>query len=75
MKKSVWLVVLVMAIFLGLNFKAVASAKYTQENGKKCAFCHTSVPKKGATDPLLNQDGKTFKDNDNKLTDEQKARK
>jgi len=75
MKKSIWLLAVAMAIFLGLNFRAVASAKYTQETGKKCTFCHTSVPKKGAADPLLTPDGKTFKDNGFKLTEEQKARK
>lgn len=74
MKRSLAAVVLLLAIFLGLNFQAAATAKYTKETGKNCKFCHTSVPAKGATDPLLNEDGKKFKANDHKLTDEQKAR-
>ncbi len=74
MKRSLSAVVLILAIFLGLNFQAAGTAKYTKDTSKKCKFCHTSVPAKGATDPLLNDDGKKFKDNDHKLTDEQKAR-
>jgi len=74
MKRSLAAVILILAIFLGLNFQAAGSAKYTKETGKKCKFCHTSLPVKGATDPLLNEDGKKYKENGNKLTDEQKAR-
>ncbi|MFB3903537.1 MAG: hypothetical protein ACE15E_08795 [Acidobacteriota bacterium] len=74
MRRSLSAVILVLAIFLGLNFQAAGSAKYTRETGKKCKFCHTSVPAKGATDPLLNEDGKKFKDNNHTLTDEQKAK-
>lgn len=75
MKRSLAAVVLILAIFLGLNFQATGSAKYTKETGKKCKFCHTSVPAKGATDPLLNEEGKKFKDNGNKLTADQQAQK
>jgi len=71
MKKAFLFLSLVLALFLGLNFQAAGSAKYTKETGKNCKFCHTSVPKKGATDPLLTEDGKKFKDNGNKLTDDQ----
>ncbi len=74
MKRSLSAVILILAIFLGLNFQAAGTAKHTKETGKKCKFCHTSVPAKGATDPLLNDDGKKFKDNNHQLTDEQKAR-
>ncbi len=73
MKRSLAAVILILAIFLGLNFQAAGTAKYTRDTGKKCKFCHTSVPAKGATDPLLNADGKKFKENGYKLTDEQKA--
>ena len=73
MKRSLAAVVLILAIFLGLSFQATGSAKYTKDTGKKCKFCHTGVPAKGATDPLLNDEGKKFKDNGYKLTDEQKA--
>ncbi len=72
MKKAFLILSLVMALFLGLNFQAAGSAKYTKETGKNCKFCHVSVPKKGATDPQLTEDGKKFKDNGNKLTDDQK---
>jgi len=74
MKRSLSAVILILAIFLGLNFQAAGTAKYTKDTGKKCKFCHTSVPAKGATDPLLNDDGKKFKDNNHQLNDEQKAR-
>jgi len=74
MKRSLSAVILILAIFLGLNFQATGSAKFTKDTGKKCKFCHTGVPAKGATDPLLNDDGKKFKDNDHQLTDEQKAK-
>ncbi|HXK61493.1 MAG TPA: hypothetical protein PLP42_16525 [Acidobacteriota bacterium] len=74
MKRSLWAIVLLLAIFLGLNFQAVGSAKYTKETGKNCKFCHTAVPKKGAEDPLLNEDGKKFQENGNQLTEEQKAK-
>jgi len=73
MKRSLAAVVLILAIFLGLNFQATGSAKYTKDTGKKCKYCHTSMPAKGATDPLLSEEGKKFKDNGDKLTDEQKA--
>ncbi len=74
MKRSLSAVILILAIFLGLNFQAAGTAKYTKDTGKKCKFCHTGVPAKGATDPLLNDDGKKFKDNNYQLTDEQKAK-
>jgi len=74
MKRSFWAVALMLAIFLGLNFQAAGSAKYTKDTGKKCKFCHTAVPAKDATDPKLNEDGELFKKNNYKLTEEQKAK-
>ncbi len=73
MRKAFVILSLVLALFLGLNFQAAGSAKYTKETGKNCKFCHTSVPAKGATDTKLNEEGKKFKDNGNKLTDDQKT--
>jgi hypothetical protein len=40
---------------------AQASAKFTQETGKACNFCHAPAP------PQLNDQGKKFKANGNKL--------
>jgi hypothetical protein len=51
-----------------------ATLKYRKETGKRCTFCHTGVPKAGDEDPKLNQDGKIFRDNGYKLTEEQKAK-
>jgi len=75
MKKAFLILSLVLALLLGLNFQAAGSAKYTKETGKNCKFCHTTVPKKGATDTLLNEEGKKFQENGNKLTDAQKNQK
>jgi hypothetical protein len=41
--------------------KAQASVKFTQETGKACNFCHTAAP------PALNDAGRKFKENGNKL--------
>lgn len=51
-----------------------ASLKHKKETGKKCTFCHTGIPKKGDEDPQLNRDGQKFKDNNYKLTEEQKKK-
>jgi hypothetical protein len=40
---------------------AQASVKFTQETGKACNFCHEAAP------PALNDAGKKFKANGNKL--------
>ncbi|MGI8784270.1 MAG: hypothetical protein ACR2L2_11550 [Acidobacteriota bacterium] len=53
---------------------AQATLKYRKETDRKCLFCHTAIPKRGAEDPLLSEDGKKFKENDYKLTDEQKRK-
>jgi len=44
-----------------------ATQKYAKDTGKKCLDCHTKVPKKGATDHLLNEFGKKFAENGHKL--------
>lgn len=51
-----------------------ATMKMKKDTGKKCVFCHTVVPEKGDKDPRLNRDGKLFKENGYKLTEEQKKR-
>ena len=40
--------------------QATASVKFTQETQKPCTFCHTTAPE-------LNDQGKKFKANGNKL--------
>ncbi len=61
---------------LAVLFSSGASAtlKHKRETGKKCTFCHTRIPEKGARDPRLNEEGKRFKDNGYKLTEEQKKK-
>ncbi|MBI4444631.1 MAG: hypothetical protein HY645_01875 [Acidobacteria bacterium] len=54
------------------SFNAEAGLKYKKETGKKCTFCHVSIPQKGDEDPKLNEDGKLFKNNGYKLTEEQR---
>lgn len=51
-----------------------ATLKYKKETGKKCTFCHTGIPEAGDEDPQLTEDGKKFRDNDYKLTEDQKRR-
>jgi Holliday junction resolvasome RuvABC endonuclease subunit len=58
------------ALGVALLFSATpsnATQKYAKETGKKCLDCHTKVPKKGATDHLLNELGKKFAENGHKL--------
>jgi hypothetical protein len=74
MKKIALVLILCFTVFLAWNLHIGATAEYTKETGKKCKFCHTGVPKKGADDPLLNEDGKVFMENGNQLTEEQKQR-
>ena len=40
--------------------QAAATPKFTQDTGKPCTFCHTKPPE-------LNDQGKKFKENGNKL--------
>jgi hypothetical protein len=44
-----------------------ATAKYAKDTKKKCTDCHTKIPKKGDKDPLLNEFGRKFAENDHKL--------
>ena len=58
------------ALGVGLLLSApptAGSQKYAKETKKKCLDCHTKVPKKGATDHLLNEYGKKFAENGHKL--------
>lgn len=48
--------------------------KYKKQTGKKCTFCHTSIPQPGDEDPRLTKDGQEFKENGYKLTEEQKKK-
>ncbi|HEY3131805.1 MAG TPA: hypothetical protein VGL91_20285 [Acidobacteriota bacterium] len=58
--------------FLSLDTKA--TLKYKKETEKNCTFCHTGIPRRGDEDPQLTEDGKKFKENGYKLTDEQKKK-
>ena len=49
-----------------------ASSQFTKETGKKCADCHSKVPKKGDKELYLTELGKKFKENGNKLPGEKK---
>ena len=49
-----------------------ASSQFTKETGKKCADCHSKIPKKGDKDLYLTELGKKFKENGNKLPEEKK---
>ncbi len=55
------------ALFLLSINPSTATSKYAKETGKKCLDCHTKVPKKGDTDPQLNELGKKFAENGHKL--------
>jgi len=54
---------------------STATLKYKRETAKKCSFCHSGIPKQGDEDPQLTEDGKVFKQNEHKLTEEQKKKK
>ena len=62
-----------LVLISGLN-DAEANLKYKKETGKKCTFCHSEVPDPGDEDPRLTEDGKKFKENGYKLTEEQKKK-
>jgi hypothetical protein len=51
-------------------FPLNASSKFTKETGKKCADCHSKVPKKGDKELYLTELGKKFKENGNKLPEQ-----
>ena len=60
------------AIVLVLIHNANASSKFTKETGKKCADCHSKIPKKGEAELYLTDLGKKFKENGNKMPEEKK---
>lgn len=60
-------------LFLSVS-QVQATLKYKKETGKKCTFCHISIPEKGDEDPQLTEDGKKFRDNGYQLTEEQKRK-
>ena len=60
------------ALILVLIHNANASAKFTKESGKKCADCHSKIPKKGEAELYLTELGKQFKENGNKMPGEKK---
>jgi hypothetical protein len=78
MKLSRFLIAGILAGFFLVLFMSVsqvqATLKYKKETGKKCTFCHVSIPEKGDEDPKLTKDGKEFKENGYKLTEEQKKK-
>jgi len=65
---GIGLMVFSMALLSPLN----ATSQFTKETGKKCADCHSKVPKKGDKDLYLTELGKKFKENGNKLPAEMK---
>ena len=66
------------SIFAGgallLTFEADATLKYKRDTDKACTFCHTGIPRNGDEDPQLTEDGRKFRENGYKLTEEQKRR-
>jgi len=60
-------------LMVGMD-NAQATLKYKKETGKKCTFCHSQIPEPGDEDPRLTEDGKKFKENGHKLTEEQKQK-
>lgn len=68
-------VIILLALLVPLfQASSHASLKHKKETGKKCTFCHTGIPEKGDEDPQLNPDGQKFKENNYKLTEEQKKK-
>lgn len=72
--KSAFAALLVALFLLAFQPTASATLKYKKDTGKKCLFCHTGIPRQGDEDPQLNADGKKFKENGYKLTEEQKQK-
>ena len=72
-KYILWMALCGGIALMGHTFTGQATLKYRKETGKKCIFCHTGIPKAGAEDPQLTKEGKKFRDNGHKLTDEQKT--
>ncbi len=72
--KSLGLAGLAALFLLAFLPPAEATLKYKKDTGKKCMFCHTGIPQPGDEDPQLNPDGKKFRDNGYRLTEEQKRK-
>ncbi len=71
--KLIALSIILSGFFLLLfTFTAEATLKHRKETGKKCVFCHTRIPEPEEKDPQLNEQGKKFKENDYRLTEDQK---
>lgn len=69
-----WLLLIAAGMVFFLTFEAGATLKHKRETDKNCTFCHTGIPRRGNEDPQLTEDGKQFRDNGYKLTEEQKRR-
>ncbi len=63
-----------LSLVLGLSLQLTATLKYKRETSKKCVFCHSGIPEMEDEDPQLNQEGKKFRENGFKLTEEQKKK-
>jgi hypothetical protein len=71
--KLIALSIILSGFFLLLfNVTAEATLKHRKQTGKKCVFCHTGIPEHAKEDPQLNEQGKNFKENDYRLTEDQK---
>jgi hypothetical protein len=71
--KMLGLCIILNGFFLLLfNFTAEATLKYRKETGKKCVSCHTRIPEHAEADPRLNEQGKKSRENDCRLTKDQK---
>ena len=67
-----WILLSLTGTLFFLTREAAATLKYKKETDKACTFCHSGIPRKGDEDTRLTEDGKKFKENDYKLTEEQK---
>jgi hypothetical protein len=77
MKTPGWLASSVVGLILVLGVysgTAQATLRHKKETGKRCSFCHTGIPKSGAEDKRLTEDGKKFRENSYRLTEEQRNR-
>lgn len=59
-------------LLLAGSVQVEATLKYKRETGKKCTFCHSAIPSPGDEDPKLNREGRRFKENGYRLTEDQK---
>ena len=64
-----------LSLVLGLlSLQLTATLKHKRETSKKCVFCHSGIPEMEDEDPQLNQEGKKFRENGFKLTEDQKKK-